>query len=100
MLDKADVVLLLVSSDFLSSQYCYDIEVKRALELHESGKVRVIPIILRPCEWHRALFSQLQALPTGGQAVTHWRDQDTAFYDITRGIREAVNSIRMPSPKN
>jgi CheY-like chemotaxis protein len=94
-LNSADVILLLVSADFLASDYCYDIEMKRALELHEAGTARVIPIILRPCEWQRALFAKLQALPLGGRAVVHWRDQDSAFTDVARGIREAVNAIKM-----
>src|SRR5687767_9105482 len=62
-LADADVVLLLVSADFLASEYCYDIELARAMERHESGDARVIPVILRPCDWQAARFGHLQALP-------------------------------------
>ena len=55
-LNSVEIILLLVSSDFLASNYCYDIEVKRAMERHEAGEARVIPIILRPCDWQRAPF--------------------------------------------
>ena len=55
-LESADIVLLLVSSDFLHSDYCYDIEMKRALERHAEGSARVIPVILRPCHWQKTLL--------------------------------------------
>ena len=58
-LDKVHVVLLLVSSDFLASNYCYDVEMTRALERHEAGEARVIPVILRACLWDGAPFCKL-----------------------------------------
>ena len=94
-LDASHIVLLLISSDFLASEYCYDIEMKRAMELHELGNTRVIPIILRPCDWKLAPFAKVNALPTDGRPVIHWRDHDTAFTDIARGIRDAINSLRI-----
>jgi len=63
-LESADIVLLLVSSDFLHSDYCYDIEVKRALERHAEGSTRVIPAILRPCDWQKTPLGKLNATPT------------------------------------
>jgi hypothetical protein len=93
-LEAADVVLLLVSADFLASDYCYDVEMKRALERHAAGTARVIPVILRPVDdWQSAPFGKLQALPKDGKPVTDWRPQDKAFADIARGIREAVASL-------
>src|SRR5512135_3006988 len=92
-LEAADVILLLVSADFLASDYCYDKEMKRALERHGAGTARVIPVILRPCDWHTAPFWKLQALPKDGKPVTTWTNRDEAFTDIARGIREAVASL-------
>ena len=71
-LNTARVVLLLISSDFLASDYCYDIEMRRAMERHESGEARVIPIILRPAIWKGAPFEKLQALPKDAKPVTSW----------------------------
>jgi internalin A len=68
-LEEADIILLLVSADFIASDYCYDIEMKRALERHESGEARVIPIIVRDVSWQSAPFGKLQALPINGKAV-------------------------------
>ena len=89
-LNTAQLILLLVSSDFLASDYCWDVEVKRAMERHEAGEARVIPVILRPVDWKSALFGKLQALPTDAKPVTIWSDRDEAFFDVAQGIRAAV----------
>jgi len=89
-LNDADVILLLVSPDFMASDYCYDIEVKRALERHDAGEARVIPVILRPVDWHEAPFGKLKPLPTDGKPISRWSDRDEAFYDVVRGIRESI----------
>src|SRR5437763_778051 len=62
-LNTAQVILLLISSDFMNSDYCYSIEMKQAIERHERGEARVIPIILRPVYWKKAPFGKIQALP-------------------------------------
>ena len=69
-LEEAGIILLLVSADFLASRYCRDVEIKRAMERHEAGTARVIPVILRPVDWHTAPFGKLQALPRDGKPVT------------------------------
>lgn len=71
-LNSAQIILLLVSSDFLASDYCYDIELKRAMERHKAGEARVIPIILRPCDWQSAPIGGLQALPRDAKPITDW----------------------------
>lgn len=89
-LNSARVILLLVSVDFLASDYCWSIEMTRAMERHESGEARVIPIILRSCDWSNAPFRKLQALPQGAPAVTKLADRDDAFTQIAVAIRNAV----------
>jgi hypothetical protein len=98
-LDDAQIILLLISTDFLSSEYCYGIELKRALEKHRAGKTCVIPIILRPVDWGGALFSHLQALPTGARPVTDrkWHNQDEAFADVAQGICRAIEELNTQS---
>ena len=91
-LDNAGVILLLVSSDFINSDYCYDIELKRALEHHENRNAIVVPVILRPVVWHRTLFSKLQPLPKDGRPVTEYQNRDSAFVEITEGVRSAIGS--------
>jgi hypothetical protein len=62
-LETAQIILLLVSSSFLASKYCYGVEMQKAMARHEDGQAIVIPIILRPCDWEDAPFGKLQALP-------------------------------------
>src|SRR5437016_5278541 len=92
-LNSAEIILLLVSSDFLASNYCYDIEVKRAIERHEAGEARVIPIILRPCDWQTAPFGKVQVLPKDAKPVTRWEDRDEAFLNVATGIRLAGQEL-------
>lgn len=89
-LEQAEVILLLASPDFLASEYCWGIEVKRAMTRHAEGDALVIPVILRPCEWNRAPFGKLLAAPKDGKAVTGWADRDAAFLDVARQVRKAV----------
>ncbi|WP_437283624.1 TIR domain-containing protein [Sorangium sp. So ce375] len=93
-LDEGEVILLLVSADFLASDYCFDNEMRRALEHHNAGQARVIPVILRETDWHGAPFDRLQALPRDGRPVTSWRNRDEAWTDVVKGIRRAVEALR------
>lgn len=92
-IDTAQIILLLVSPDFLASDYCYSIEMKRALERHDKGKAHVIPILLRPVDWQVAPFAKLQILPQNMHAVTAWPNQDLAFMDIAIQIRKVVEEL-------
>lgn len=86
-LEEADLVLLLVSIDFINSKYCYDIELDKALEKHASGECRVIPVILRGCLWQHTPFAKLQALPRDGKPVSSFADQDDALASVAEGVR-------------
>jgi hypothetical protein len=98
-LNTAQIVLLLVSKDFIASDYCYSIEMQRALERHEEGTARVIPIILCPVYWEGAPFSKLQVLPTGARPIIgrEWHNVDEAFTDVAHGIHKAVEELRSKS---
>ena len=91
-LAKAKVVLLLVSPDFMKSEYIHDVEVKEAMEMHEAGVATVIPVILCPVDWTHTPFGKLKALPTDGRPVTKWRNRNEAFLDVVQGVREAIGS--------
>jgi internalin A len=96
-LESADIILLLISADFIASDYCYEIEARRALERNFKGQARVIPIILRPCKWQVADFAGLQALPKDGVPVVKWADSDSAWLDIEEGIERVVERLREES---
>ncbi|BCL80468.1 TIR domain-containing protein [Ktedonobacteria bacterium brp13] len=96
-LEEASIILLLISSDFLASDYSYNTEIQRTLERHRQGKARVVPIILRPCDWRATPFAYLQPLPRNARAVTTWDSLDAAFADITRSIRLICRELQQLS---
>ncbi len=104
-LGRADLILFLLSADFLASDYLYDVEVKKALEKHERGEARLIPVVLRPCDWRSAPFGRLQALPRDSKPITTWEDLDEAWVDVTRGLRRVIEEMAVqklavpPEPK-
>ena len=93
-LGKANIVLLLISIDFISSEYCYELEMRRALERHEKGEVCVIPVIVRDCDWKTTPFAKLKALPRDGQPVADYKNMDTAWREVSEGLRETVDRIQ------
>jgi len=94
-LASSQVVLLLVSPYFLASDYCYDVEMRRALERHEAGDARVIPIILEPCEWQEAPFGNLRATPQDGKPVSKFSNIHDAFLQVAKDIRAAVTEFQV-----
>jgi anti-anti-sigma factor len=92
-LNQAQVIILLVSADFIDSDYAYGMEMARAMDRHKAGEARVIPVILRPVDWKDLPFSKLQALPKDGKAITTWTNIDEAFLDVARGIRSAIEGF-------
>ncbi|HYT35829.1 MAG TPA: toll/interleukin-1 receptor domain-containing protein, partial [Ktedonobacteraceae bacterium] len=92
-LKSAQIILLLISADFIHSDFCYSIEMKQAIDRHNAGEARVIPILLRPTDWQGTPFDKLKMLPTDAKAVTRWRRRDDAFTDIVQGIRASINDL-------
>lgn len=92
-LNSSQLILLLISPDFISSTYCYDTEMQRAMELHESGRAIVVPIILRPTDWAGSPFAKLQVLPSDGKPVTKWESADDAFVNVTNAIRTMLKGL-------
>ncbi|MFS0519118.1 toll/interleukin-1 receptor domain-containing protein, partial [Nostoc sp. UIC 10607] len=93
-LNTADIILLLISSDFIASNYCWEVEVITAIKRHNTGKACVIPIILRDVDWSDTPFAKLQFLPNNAQPVTSWTNRDTAFKNVAQGIKAAASQIK------
>src|SRR5450759_3801302 len=98
-LKSASIILLLVSSDFLASDYCYGVEMQCALDRDKASRARVIPIIVRPCDKKGAPFAHLQALPTDAKAITTWNNQDAAWTDVAASIRRVIEELPLLSVK-
>ena len=97
-LDEADIILLLVTSSFLGSEFIGRVELIRALDRHRRGGAIVIPVILRPADWRSTGLAGLQALPKNGKAVSTWSDHDSAYLDIAQGLRCTVDAWRASEP--
>jgi hypothetical protein len=89
-LEQADLILMLISADFVASDYCYAKEMARAIERHEAGQARAISIVCRPCDFHDLPFARFVLLPTDAKPVSTWVDRDSAWLDVVRGIRKAL----------
>ena len=96
-LEEADVVVFLVSADFLASAYCNDVELSRALERHADGSCRVVPVIVRDANWKLSRISEFQPLPSNGRPITTWPNKDTAWRIVAEGLEGVVRSITTPS---
>ncbi len=92
-LGAATLILLLISADFLASEYCYGTEMEYAMARHRAGAALVIPILLRPLDWSHAPFAVLQVLPRDAKPVTSWSNRDEAWLDVVTGIRRAVAAL-------
>ncbi|PTL92416.1 toll-Interleukin receptor [Halomonas litopenaei] len=99
--NQASVILLLISPDFISSEYCNAEEMKLAVELHRAGRARVIPILARPCDTEGALFDGLNKVPEG-KWISQCEDKDGAFLEVVEEIKRAVREVEhveIPAPK-
>src|SRR6266700_2719726 len=94
-LNTASLILLLISPDFLASDYQYGVELQRAIQRHDENQARVIPILLRPCDWKGAPFEKLQVVPRNEIPLTLWRNRDAGFTEVAKEIRIALEA--MPS---
>ena len=89
---EADIILPLISSDFMSSDFSYKVELKRAVERNEKNEARTILIILKHVYWEQEALKGLQVLPTGAEPIVggKWRNKDVAFSNVSRSIYEVV----------
>ena len=92
-LANADVMLPLVSPSFISSDYCYDREMMTAIRRHYDGTMRVVPLIVRPCDWQSTPLGRLKAIPKDGQPITTWPNQDEGWLDVSRELRRLLKSL-------
>lgn len=92
-LEKSELILFLISPDFIDSDYAWGVEMTRALARHDAGEARAVPLVVRPSDWESAPFGRLQAL-LGGKAVTSWDDEDAAWAEVARELRRLVEGFR------
>ncbi len=101
-LSKADIILLLISVDFIASDYCFEKEMKKAISRHEKGDAVIIPILLNPCDWSDLPFSKIQGLPQNGKPVTStdWESVEIALNEVANSIKSIVENLRASKSKH
>ena len=95
-LESCGLFLLLVSPDFLASDYCVNREMERILERHRTGDARVVPIIVEPCDWKATLLIKLKVLPRDGKPVSNWQNPNSAYLNVVEELRRVLNSADVP----
>ena len=95
-IETANIILLLVSANFLASDYCYEKEMERALQKDKDGSAKVIPVILHPCDWDSAPFGNLRATPKDGKPVSMFANRDEALAEIAKDIRSSIDELDLP----
>jgi hypothetical protein len=92
-LRTAQVIILLVSPDFIASKYCREKELELAMARHDNGEARIVPVIVRPAYWKSTPLGRFQALPPEGKAISVSPDMDEAFVAVVEGIRDQVKQL-------
>lgn len=96
-LESCGLFLLLVSPDFLASDYCVGREMERALERHHAGEAQVVPIIVEPCDWKSTLLRNLKALPRDGKPISEWTNENNAYIDVIKELRRVLEADEIPA---
>jgi TIR domain len=95
-LARSGLFLALLSPDYLDSNYCYEKEFQQAQQLAAADKIRIIPIILEPCDWLASPFAEYKALPKDGKPISEWANQNNAYLNVVTGLREVAESLGTP----
>ena len=100
-LRRSHLFIALLSPEYIASHYCWRLEYQRAMNRRARGALRVVAVVVRPCDWKATRAAHFKLLPTDGRPVSRWRSADEALLDVAQGVRRVVTSIRrdMPSPK-
>lgn len=98
-LEQADLFLLLISPDFIASDYCVERELERAIERHDEGLARVVPVIIEPCDWSSMpRLRRLKAVPDDAKPVSDWANENTAYLNVVQEVRRICVQEKLPSP--
>ena len=92
-LNEDDIIILLISADFIESDYCYNVEMKTALERMENSEAVVIPVIVRPCLWKETPLGCIQALPKDGNPISKYQDSDDAYLEIVESVSNIIENF-------
>ncbi|MDU3117332.1 MAG: toll/interleukin-1 receptor domain-containing protein [Clostridioides difficile] len=89
-LEEADIIILLVSDDFIASNYCYETEMTNAMDREQRGECKIMPIIVRPCLWEETPLKDYLLMPKDGKAITLYLNQDIAYLEIVTALKKLL----------
>ncbi len=89
-IEEADVFLFLLSVDFISSRYCYDVEMTRALERQAAGEADVLPVVLHSCEWLQTPLGRFAGVPGDGKPIAKAAYPEDAYMEVAKALRRVV----------
>lgn len=98
-LETSQIILFLISANFMGSNYINDVEIKHAMERHQKDEIIIIPIIIKPCDWNSLPISKFQALPRGAKPISQWPDHDEAYLDVVSNLKRLLNNIEEFLPR-
>lgn len=90
-LQASELFIALLSPDYIASNYCYEKEFEKALEMQSQGSLHIVPVIVEPCEWQNTPLAAFKALPKDGKAISLWQNENTAFLDVTTQLRNFLS---------
>ncbi|EAA8317781.1 toll/interleukin-1 receptor domain-containing protein [Salmonella enterica subsp. enterica] len=96
---QADIILLLISSDFIASDYCYQVEMTNALERHNRGEAVVIPVILRECAWKMLPFGRILAATIDGKPIDKFASHDEGYVQVVDAVSRAIANLEAKNPQ-
>jgi len=97
-LETADIILLLVSSHFMDSEFCYSKELARAVEREAKDTTRIVPVRIRPVDLEGTIVGKLQLLPSEGKPITSFRDAHEGWAETTAQLRVIAQKMREKKP--
>lgn len=89
----SDIVIFLISSDFLASEYINEVEIKETILRHKNNEVLIAPIFLRPCDFESSILSGFQGVPRDAKFITTWSDKDSAFLEVINELKKLINEF-------
>lgn len=92
---ESNLFLALLSPEYIASNYCYEIEFEKAIELNKQNKLIIIPIIIEPCDWLATPFKEFKALPKDGKPISEWQNANTAFLNVVQELRKLIEGNGM-----
>ncbi len=92
-LERSHIILLLLSPEFIESNYCYHVEAQLAMDRHERGEARVVPVLLRPVFWQDTPMRKYLALPKDGRPITSWPNRDEGFLNVVSEIDRVIKEV-------